>query len=234
MIDVLPTSHSAIFARPARKMSPSLLLAILVAVGLHILLAFYLLTTNFVRPMPPETIVEPGPLITTIERMPTKTDDKPPPPIKNTIQVHSPTATTPTPEDLPIIPAKGPTITAGPVVLPDGPVVTAGPDVGTGTIEPTYITPRWTQFPDGATLAEYYPQVAIDNDRTGQAVVECSILDTAGRVSCSVVSETPKGYGFGAATVKMVEAKGRVDTNAGNIKPGAKLLVTLKWLLGDS
>ncbi|MEI9905888.1 MAG: hypothetical protein WDN06_19715 [Asticcacaulis sp.] len=237
MIDVLPTSHSAIFARPVRKMSPSLVWALLIAVGLHLLLAFYLLTQNFIRPAPPEVYVGDAPIVMTMDRpKPKPLDTKQPTPAKPTIQVHQPTPA-PTPQkvdDSPIIPVKGPPgIIEGPVTLPTG-GDTGGVVGGTGTTAgPVYITPRWTQFPDGNTLADYYPQVAIDNDKTGVAEVECSILDTAGHVNCTIVSETPKGYGFGAATVKMVEAKGRVDTEQGAIQPGSKLRVTLKWLLGD-
>lgn len=238
MIDVLPTSHSAIFARPPKKMSPSLVLAILIAIGLHVLTAFYLLTQNFMRPMPPEAPVGETTVVVTMDKPVLKPVDtqKPPPPPSHTIQVHTPAMTTITPViETPLIPVKGPAgIDTGPVVLPDGGVdggTSAGP--GTGTAGPTYINPRWTAFPDGNTLADYYPERALEDGRTGTAVVECSVLDDAGHVGCSVVSETPKTYGFGAATVKMVEAKGRVDTAQGAVKPGSKLLVTLKWMLSD-
>jgi protein TonB len=66
----------------------------------------------------------------------------------------------------------------------------------------------------------------------GAARVQCTVLDAAGRVHCTVVSETPKGYGFGQQTVKMVEEKGRVDTSVGNIKVGSVLATTtVKWQL---
>ena len=47
---------------------------------------------------------------------------------------------------------------------------------------------------------------------------------------CTIVAESPKGYGFGQQTVKMVEEKGRVDTGAGDIKVGSVLATTtVKW-----
>ena len=232
MIDVLPTSHSAIFARPPRRIPPSLILAIVVAGGLHALLIFYLITQNFVVTAQPEVFPTDNPVIVTMDKLKPVTDPKPKPP--NTITAHPPLQTIPDKIDTaPIIPVKGPdvVIDTGPPVLPtggEGPVTATGTDAG-----PVYVTPRWTSFPDSNALADYYPPSAINDDRTGQASVECTVLDTAGHISCVLVSETPKGYGFGSATVRVVQDKGRVDTGQGAVKPGSKLRATLKWQLGD-
>lgn len=229
-------SHSAIFAQPRRKLPLSLVWAILIAIGLHVLLAIYLLTQNFARVIPDDPTATPQkPITVTMSPPPqdTKDDQQKPPPQSHPINVHTPTNTTPVDDDLPIIPNKGPIVDTGPGLLNTGPDVVIS-DSGGGDGGPVYINPRWAQFPDSNTLTEYYPPAAIDANKQGVAEVECEILDTAGHVSCTVVSETPKNYGFGAATVKMVEAKGRVDTAGGTVKPGSKLTVTLKWLLGDA
>ncbi len=216
MIDVMPTSRSAIFANPSRKMSPSLIWAILIAVALHLLLAFYLLMQTFSIPLPTQPITEQGPIVVSIDP-PVKTTH--PKPVVVKVPVHATTTVPDHVDTTTIIPTKGPAIDTdkGPLILPDGDdqVIT---DPGTDT-GPVFVQARWAQFPDSNTLTDYYPPVALDNDKTGSAEVECTILDAAGRVSCAVVSETPRNYGFGAATVKMVEAKGRVDTNQGTSSP---------------
>jgi protein TonB len=45
------------------------------------------------------------------------------------------------------------------------------------------------------------------------------------------LSEIPGNYGFGKATVRMVQDKGRVDTSQGNVKIGSILRTTVKWQL---
>ena len=59
--------------------------------------------------------------------------------------------------------------------------------------------------------------------------MQCVVLDTAGRVSCAIVSEKPGGYGFGTATVRMVQDKGRVDVSQGNVQVGSVLRQTVVW-----
>lgn len=231
MIDVLPRSHAAIFARSQRKIPPSLILAIIVAAGLHALVLFYLVTQNFAQNLIVDPTPATAPPVTVTMDKPVVDHPKPTPP--NVIHAHDPVLTTTTPPDTTdIIPVKGPDISTGqpPVITTTEPnlVDTTGTDTG-----PAYVTPRWTSFPDSSALAQYYPGKAIDNDRTGQASVECTVLDAAGHISCVLISETPAGYGFGDATVRVVQDKGRIDTNQGLIKPGSKLRATLKWELAD-
>src|SRR5690606_18924207 len=91
---------------------------------------------------------------------------------------------------------------------------------------PAFIQAEWTRFPDSRALARYYPARALENEREGMARVECTIVDVSGRVTCVVLSESPANQGFGPATVKMVQAEGRVDTSEGAIKPGSRLITT--------
>ncbi len=232
MIDVLPRSHAAIFARPQKKLPPSLILAIMVAAGLHALVLFYLVTQNFAQAVIQEAPATPAPPVTvTMEKQPVEHAKAQPPSV---IHAHPPVITTTTPpETTNIIPVKGPDIIASnqPPVIPTSEpnlIDTSGTQTG-----PVYVTPRWTSFPDSGALAEYYPGKAIDDNRTGQAQVECTVLDAAGHISCVLLSETPAGYGFGDATVRVVQDKGRIDTDQGVIKPGSKLRATLKWELAD-
>jgi protein TonB len=62
--------------------------------------------------------------------------------------------------------------------------------------------PRWLQRP--RDLARYYPPRAIGRGVEGEAVLDC-LVSRIGTLSCAVVSETPAGWGFGAAAVQIAE-----------------------------
>ena len=136
-------------------------------------------------------------------------------------------------ETAPIIPQKSTSDTIDdPTKPPVLPTISGGEvkDIG-GEGQGVITAARWSRFPDGNALAEYYPPKAADAEIEGQATVQCAVLDSSGRVSCAVVSETPGNYGFGAATVRMVQDKGRVDTTQGNATKGAVLRQTVAWKL---
>ena len=236
MIDTLPTSHAAIFADTARRKLPrSFYLGAGVALLLHAGLAYYLIEQTFSHAEPPPAADGPTILIDNTPPQPpqppkTQTPQKP---VSHVI-VHQPLdPLVPAKDTVPLTPSKitDTGVDKGPVVLePPSPPNTGA---GTGTEPgPAYVTPRWKAFPDAATLTDYYPPRALDNEMEGSASVQCTVLDSAGHVHCTVVAESPKGYGFGQQTVKMVEEKGRVDTTAGDIKIGSVLAVTtVKWQL---
>ena len=66
---------------------------------------------------------------------------------------------------------------------------------------PAEITnPRWLRRPQD--LGAYYPRRALDRDIAGQVLLDC-LVDTNGALNCSVVSETPANWGFGAAAMRI-------------------------------
>ena len=68
---------------------------------------------------------------------------------------------------------------------------------------PSIITnPQWVRKPDGGDLERYYPQRARDQEVDGRATIECTVTANGSLTSCSVVSESPAGAGFGEATVR--------------------------------
>ncbi len=233
MIDTLPTRRSAIFSdTTSRKLPRSFYWGAGVAVLLHAGLVYYLVQQNFNLTALPEAQ---GPtIIGTVYTPP------PPEPPKPTTQQkpvdHVVVHATPTPattaDTTPLTPQlKGDVSPPGLPQIVDQPQVQGPPDIKADP-GPAYVTPRWKAFPDAETLTNYYPPRALDNEVEGSASVQCTVLDTAGHVHCTAVSETPKGYGFGQQTVKMVEEKGRVDTSVGDIKVGSVLATTtVKWQL---
>lgn len=227
--------RSALDIQPSKRIPPSFYAALGIALAVHAGFAYYLLDQRFGSGLIDEVIPH-DPVRTIFVEMPDKA--KPTPPIeKETIRVHKTPVPVTATETTPIIPLDEPKpmvgpIVAGPPVLPEA---GGGTGAGTGTsnvsAEPIYVTARWTKFPDGAVLANYYPARAMDNEVEGSATVQCVVLDLAGRVSCVTVSEKPGGYGFGAATVRMVQDKGRVDVTQGNVQVGSVLRQTVTWRL---
>ena len=227
MEDPVHGRRAAIYDVPQKRLPRSFYLGAGVALLLHTGLAYYLIQQTFSVVAQPQTPTE-GPIIT-IE-MPSKpTPVKP----KPTIPVHPPAQAIPDAvKTIDVAPTKQ-TVTTTEVVT-QLPTVTTDPSPTTTTTDNAgaqYINPTWSRFPNGEALADYYPSRAASDETEGSATVQCAVLDTAGRVSCVVISEKPGGYGFGQATVHMVQDKGRVDTTKGNIAVGSMLRQTVKWNL---
>jgi len=64
-------------------------------------------------------------------------------------------------------------------------------------------SPNWTRQATGADLAQYYPDRAQRMEKEGDAIIRCTATLEGSLADCQVVSESPKGYGFGDATVKV-------------------------------
>jgi protein TonB len=73
---------------------------------------------------------------------------------------------------------------------------TSLPPIQTGPV--TIERPHWLQRP--RDLARYYPRRAVARETEGEAVLDC-IVATSGRLACRVMSETPRGWGFGDAAL---------------------------------
>ncbi len=63
--------------------------------------------------------------------------------------------------------------------------------------------PTWVSKPSGDQLADAYPQRALDLGLTGSATVACTVTATGAVRDCVVTDETPQGFGFGAAALKL-------------------------------
>lgn len=79
-------------------------------------------------------------------------------------------------------------------------------DAGFGTApfvntEPSLITdPHWRRRP--GDLARYYPNRAAARGVEGEVLLDC-LVGTSGRLSCSVLEETPAHWGFGEAALRI-------------------------------
>ncbi|MDI7774942.1 hypothetical protein [Asticcacaulis sp. EMRT-3] len=230
MIDVIRSYHTPIYEQSrARSIPKSLYWGIGFALLLHLLLAWYLIHQTYggMDAEPPREAPAMG--VTMVTLPPPPPDVHRQPPVNRLVPHESPlpppiVATTPL--DPAVKPLTDATPLTPPVIDDAPPQVTSGPKPG-----PAFVTPHWTRFPDGNALASYYPPRAVDNETEGTSTVECTVIDARGRVACQAISETPEGYGFGAATARMVQDRGRVDTSQGDIRIGAKLHTTVRWTL---
>lgn len=230
-----PTRNPLFHTQPQKRLTPSVMAGIAVATLAHLGLAVYIINERFevkLAEAPDGTPVIEAPVVTL---KPKKTEpvvqaSKPqttpirinqPDTITQPVSDPSPLVATPT--DLPQTTGPIPVITGQP-----GPVADPGPVHVTG---PTYVKAVWSRFPDSAVLLEYYPARAMDAEVEGTATLACTVRDTKGRVKCEVMSEDPRGYGFGDAAVRAVEARGRADTSNGAVEVGATMRVRMGFTL---
>jgi len=97
---------------------------------------------------------------------------------------------------------------------------------------PRYVSGKWT-YPTSDQMQDLYPDRALENEVEGTVVIDCTI-NASGRVTgCDVLSETPKGYGFGAATVKGFLKGSKVEPSSveGSLRDGDRKKFTYKWTL---
>ena len=59
--------------------------------------------------------------------------------------------------------------------------------------------PSWSRQPSADQLMRAYPERAIAAGMAGSASLNCLVLPTGAVTDCSILNETPGGYGFGRA-----------------------------------
>ncbi|MFN4296919.1 MAG: TonB family protein [Brevundimonas sp.] len=153
-------------------------------------------------PEPPITILEMFPRVIPPEP---QVAEAPPPPtaVHNPVPTpFQPTETAPfTPPDVPV---SG--VAFDPIFVPatPGPVQPAAPAQTTPEAPPGVIAnPRWIARPTPDQMARAYPDRAARDGVEGSATLQCSVTARGGLTACSVLSETPGGYGFGRAAMQL-------------------------------
>lgn len=93
----------------------------------------------------------------------------------------------------------------------------------------------WSGAALAATSAQqFYPPDALNEEVEGSATIECVVQPDGRLATCVVVSEDPKGYGFGRATVRLFEATFNVNQHPEITEPhqpGDKVKVGFHWKL---
>lgn len=68
---------------------------------------------------------------------------------------------------------------------------------------PSVITnPTWLERPNARDFERYYPPRALERNQEGRVSLDC-IVAADGRISCTVTSEDPTGWGFGEAALRI-------------------------------
>jgi protein TonB len=91
---------------------------------------------------------------------------------------------------------KGPPLASDPT-----PTKPAEPDLPKGP--PVIGNPSWISKPTAEQVGRYYPSRALATNMAGLAVLQCHVAANGSVGNCSVVSETPADFGFGAAGLKL-------------------------------
>jgi TonB family protein len=95
-------------------------------------------------------------------------------------------------------------------------------------------SPDWLSLPSGGDMENLYPDHAKAEGVPGTGRVRCQITTEGRLADCFVVSETPLGLGFGAATVKLAgRFRMRPMMLDGAPVAGAVVEVPVRWSLGD-
>jgi hypothetical protein len=87
----------------------------------------------------------------------------------------------------------------------------------------------WQTFPDAGDLHANYPPRATDSEVEGEVKLRCRVSVTGRLAACQVEQEKPAGFGFGTATVKLLQAKARAKI--GTFQPGAYVDIGVHWQL---
>lgn len=91
----------------------------------------------------------------------------------------------------------------------------------------------WTRRPSGTDLARFYPDEALGRGISGRATISCLVQATGRLADCEVISEYPRGAGFGQATVRVLERGLEMGASDGGPLPeraaGARVEIPLTW-----
>lgn len=66
----------------------------------------------------------------------------------------------------------------------------------------------WARRPSLADLARFYPEAATKGAVSGDVTLVCRVDRQGALSSCDIAAETPAGYGFGQAALKIAQSYG--------------------------
>ena len=194
-------------AEQPQGLSNTMMYAVGGAILLHAVAGYYVYTQRF-SILPPSE-VDRAITVTTVP-LPKKPEPKPMPPTARpeTPTVRKSVETLFTPPDViktEVIPERPPVVDKAPVfetvTAPPQPEVQPDPPKG----PPVIGRPAWLSKPTAAQMMVVYPDRAVRMDKGGRAVLSCGVLASGSVSGCTVTSESPEGFGFGSAALKLTK-----------------------------
>ena len=89
----------------------------------------------------------------------------------------------------------------------------------------------WLQRPSAQDFSRYYPPRAIDRSQEGRVTLDC-LVDAGGHISCSVADESPTGWGFGEAALRIARSfRAAAQTSDGRATSGGRVRVPITFRL---
>lgn len=95
---------------------------------------------------------------------------------------------------------------------------------------PLITRPDWVRKPSSDDMARFYPDRASRNGIHGKTAMTCRVTSRGSLTACEIVSETPEGEDFGAATLKVADKfRMRPMTDDCVSVEGATVRIPLIW-----
>ena len=94
--------------------------------------------------------------------------------------------------------------------------------------------PHWLSQPTADEFADAYPPRALSLGKSGFASLACTVTASGALTGCSVAEETPAGWGFGAAALKLAKRFRLVPREEdGSPVGGAMVRIPVRFRLPD-
>lgn len=102
------------------------------------------------------------------------------------------------------------------------------------TRPPVAIKPSWVRLPAAEDMVRHYPEAALRASVEGRAAIQCIVVDDGTLTDCRVQEESPPGYGFGEAVLRMsVLFKMTPRMADGRPVGGGSVVIPIRFLLPD-